>query len=135
MAIALALQSAARSAVSLAILGCLCATASNAGARHVHRNTAIPIILRIDPSSLLFETDAATASVVSPKPYPAFLHVYGRNFKRGTRIYANDVLITTMYVSRIELRGSISEIDATLKTDADNDRRTYADIHARRAEN
>jgi len=37
-------------------------------------------------------------------------------------------LITTTYFSRTELRGSITEIDATLKTDADNDRRTYADI-------
>ncbi len=117
----------------IALLTCLAAASASAAAyvhhaRHSRHQAIAPIIRRIDPTSLLFEVDAATARVVPPSPYPKSLKVYGSHFSTSSHIRANGVPVKTIYISHTRLNADIKEIENHLITDKDNSRLSYVDI-------
>jgi len=115
-----------RTLAALLIFAC---SSSLANAPRPHSHLASPILTKLNPPSLLFEVDSATAQV--DRDRPRFLRVIGRSFGRHSSVLANGTPVRTLYVSSRELKVRFADIDKVLLTDPDNDRRRYVDISVR----
>jgi len=115
-----------RALAALLILACLGGVAD---AARLHRHWSTPVLAKLDPPSLLFEVDSATAQV--DRSRPRFLRVIGKRFGRHPHVLANGTSVRTLYVSPHELKVRFVDIDKRLLTDPNNDRQRYVDISVR----
>jgi len=92
-----------------------------------------PAVISVTPHELLYDTDAAYARLIEPKPFPERLIVRGRGFRRGAVVLANGAAITTRFRSATRLEARTRDaLKTTRAVESDESgRRSYALITVR----